>query len=69
MLTPSTGTFGDVYRCRISGFTCAVKIVNIKGLSETALKMMQNELHFLETLNHESILFFTTILLLCAFFL
>jgi hypothetical protein len=45
-----------VYRCRISGFTCAVKIVNIKSLSESALKMMHNEIHFLETLQHESIL-------------
>jgi len=52
------GTFGDVYRCRISGYTCAVKIVNIKSLSEAALKMMHNEIYFLETLQHENIIGF-----------
>eukprot|EP00026_Physarum_polycephalum_P002161 Phypoly_transcript_02166.p1 GENE.Phypoly_transcript_02166~~Phypoly_transcript_02166.p1 ORF type:complete len:914 (+),score=232.60 Phypoly_transcript_02166:171-2912(+) len=52
------GTFGDVYRCKISGYTCAVKIVNIKSLSEAALKMMHNEIYFLETLHHENIIKF-----------
>lgn len=52
------GTFGDVYRCRVGGFTCAVKVINIRAMSETALKMTHNELHFLETLQHENIVQF-----------
>lgn len=35
-----------------------MKIVNIKALSESSLKMMHNEIHFLETLNHENIIGF-----------
>jgi len=52
------GTFGDVFRCRVGGFTCAVKIINIRAMNESALKMMYNELHFLETMQHENIVQF-----------
>ena len=44
-----------MYRCRLGGYTCAVKVVNIKAINETALKMMYTEISFLETLQHDSI--------------
>lgn len=35
-----------------------MKIVNIKALSESTLKMMYNEIHFLESLRHDNIIGF-----------
>eukprot|EP01111_Echinosteliopsis_oligospora_P008723 TRINITY_DN2469_c0_g1_i2.p1 TRINITY_DN2469_c0_g1~~TRINITY_DN2469_c0_g1_i2.p1 ORF type:complete len:791 (+),score=270.97 TRINITY_DN2469_c0_g1_i2:221-2593(+) len=52
------GMYGDVYRCRVGGYSCAVKVVNIKGMNDTALRMMYNEISLLESLHHENIVKF-----------
>eukprot|EP01113_Clastostelium_recurvatum_P031971 TRINITY_DN4054_c0_g1_i6.p1 TRINITY_DN4054_c0_g1~~TRINITY_DN4054_c0_g1_i6.p1 ORF type:complete len:1058 (-),score=272.77 TRINITY_DN4054_c0_g1_i6:126-3251(-) len=49
------GSFGDVYRCRISGYVCAAKVVNIKGYNESQLENIKNEILFLSEFRHENI--------------
>ena len=57
-----TGTNGKVYKCNIlnkdtyKNKTCAAKVINITGLNEEQIQLIQNESNILEKIHHPNVI-------------
>eukprot|EP01117_Protostelium_nocturnum_P018843 TRINITY_DN7967_c0_g1_i1.p1 TRINITY_DN7967_c0_g1~~TRINITY_DN7967_c0_g1_i1.p1 ORF type:complete len:1128 (+),score=398.43 TRINITY_DN7967_c0_g1_i1:226-3609(+) len=49
------GSGASVYRCSLEGFSCAVKILNLKDASEEERSSFIDEVSIIETLQHDNI--------------